>query len=79
MKKVLILSLAVFSISLVSCKKCKTCTTTTDVTEQGSSDIHTSTTADYCKDDYDDAPDNVDVTTTDGSTTTHVVIECVEK
>ena len=79
MKKILFLSLAAFALSLASCKKCKTCTTTTTVSEQGSSDISTQTSADYCHDDYDDAPGNVDVTTQDGNTTTHVVINCVEK
>lgn len=79
MKKVFILSVAAFALSLGSCKKCKTCTTSTTVTETGSADIYTSTSVDYCKDDYDDAPGNSDITVQDGSTSTHVVVECVEK
>lgn len=79
MRKIFFLGIAFFALSLTSCKKCKTCTTTTTVSEPGQADINVSTSADYCKDDYDDAPANADVTTQDGNSTTHVVINCVEK
>lgn len=79
MRRILFFGLAVFALSLGSCKKCKTCTTTTTVSEQGQPNITVSTSTDYCKDDYDDAPVNADVTTQDGTSTTHVVINCVDK
>ena len=79
MRKFLFLGLAVFALSLASCKKCKTCDTSTTVSETGSEDIVVKTSKEYCKDEYDNAPAETDVTTQDGDTYTHVVVKCTEK
>ena len=67
------------AFGFISCKKCKTCTTYVRVEEPGQATITTSTSADYCKDDYDDAPENSTVTTQQGNTYIHTEINCVEK
>ena len=66
------LSLATFN----SCKKCQSCNT---LIEDQSNQTISSTTNDYCGDNYDDAPTETSYSETVAGETQSVTISCVEQ
>ena len=78
MKKVLILSLSVVALSAMSCKKCQTCTT--DVTQEynGFPMNVSSTSEEYCGNDYDNAPAESTVNQNGGGVQQTVTITCTD-
>jgi hypothetical protein len=77
MNKVLLVAVVLLA-GFTSCKKCQTCTITT-TQDTGIFPITTSTSEEYCGDEYDDAPAETSVTQDlGGGISQSVVIDCVE-
>jgi hypothetical protein len=77
MKKLALLTVIALA-GFTSCKKCQTCTTKV-VQETGIFPVTTSTSEEYCGDEYDDAPAEVSVVQdVGGGISQTVTIECVE-
>lgn len=56
MKKIITLSVLALAFGTISCKKCKTCTTDVTQVVNGITMTTSSTSQEYCGDDYDNAP-----------------------
>ena len=78
MKTILSFSIVCFLLSFTSCKKCQECITTT---EQGASGYTqtTSTSNEYCGDNYDDAPQEGTYDQSAGGAIQIVTITCSDK
>jgi hypothetical protein len=66
----------VLLISFYSCQKCQSCNT---LIESEANQTISSTTDEYCGDNYDDAPTETSYSQTVGGQTESVTISCVEE
>jgi len=78
MKKQFILTLVIGGLTFTSCKKCKECTITTVQNVNGFNQS-SSTTSEYCGDNYDDAPADGTVNQEVGSIQQTVTTTCKDK
>ena len=78
MKKILIIALSIVSLGVVSCKKCQTCTTNVSQIV-GGIDVNVSAeSAEYCGNEYDDAPVETTVQQNVGGVSQTVTITCTD-
>jgi hypothetical protein len=78
MKKVLFTFALVAAFGFISCKKCQTCTTSTSQTVSGLPEVATSTSQEYCGDEYDNAPAQGSVSQSLPGIEQTVAISCVD-
>ncbi|NRA13511.1 MAG: hypothetical protein HRT57_16320 [Crocinitomicaceae bacterium] len=78
MKKYLVLALAVVAFGAVSCEKCQTCTTTVTQEVAGITTNVSTTSQEYCGDEYDDAPADAAVVQSVGGVDQTVTILCAD-
>ena len=72
------LSTAVLFLGAMSCKKCQTCTTEVSQDVMGVSQVLSSTSEEYCGDNYDDAPAETTVTQSVQGVEQTVSITCTD-
>lgn len=79
MKKVFYVTAAIALFGVVSCQKCQECTVETYQESNGYTQQTSSTTEEYCGDQYNDAPEEGTVSQNYGSVNQSVTTTCVDK